>query len=158
MYKHVFLFLITVISRFFFLLFKFKRYICFKTECFYVLKNLKQPKEVRGNRYVFASDKIPGKYRYMVIFNKVIRGFIIFGGWGGGIGHPRASSFISYFCNCVQTISAKNLKHLFLHRKCTLHNYAVFRIRIRSDPYHLVGSGSGSVSGNVDMDPGSAKN
>ena len=26
------------------------------------------------------------------------------------------------------------------------------------DPYHLVGSGSGSVSGNVDMDPGSAKN
>ena len=32
------------------------------------------------------------------------------------------------------------------------------RIRIRSDPYHLVGSGSGSVSGNVDMDPGSAKN
>lgn len=32
----------------------------------------------------------------------------------------------------------------------------VFRIRIRSDPYHLVGSGS--VSGNVDMDPGSAKN
>ena len=25
-----------------------------------------------------------------------------------------------------------------------------------SDPYHLVGSGS--VSGNVDMDPGSAKN
>ena len=35
---------------------------------------------------------------------------------------------------------------------------AAFRIRIRSDPYHLVGSGSGSVSGNVDMDPGSAKN
>ena len=34
----------------------------------------------------------------------------------------------------------------------------VFRIRIRSDPYHLVGSGSGSVSGNVYMDPGSAKN
>ena len=33
---------------------------------------------------------------------------------------------------------------------------AVFRIRIRSDPYHLVRSGS--VSGNVDMDPGSAKN
>ena len=26
-----------------------------------------------------------------------------------------------------------------------------------SDPYHLVGSGSGSVSGSVDMDPGSAK-
>jgi len=37
-------------------------------------------------------------------------------------------------------------------------NKPVFRIRIRSDPYHLVGSGSGSVSGNVDMDPGSAKN
>ena len=35
----------------------------------------------------------------------------------------------------------------------------VFRIRmrIRLDPYHLVGSGSGSVSGSVDMDPGSAK-
>ena len=33
---------------------------------------------------------------------------------------------------------------------------AVFRIRIRirSDPYHLAGSGSGSVSGNVDLDPG----
>ena len=30
-----------------------------------------------------------------------------------------------------------------------------FWIRIRSDPYHLVGSGS--VSGNVDMDPGSQK-
>ena len=27
-------------------------------------------------------------------------------------------------------------------------------IRIRSDPYHLAGSGSGSVSGNVDLDPG----
>ena len=26
-----------------------------------------------------------------------------------------------------------------------------------SDPYHLVGSGSVSVSGSVDMDPGSAK-
>ena len=35
---------------------------------------------------------------------------------------------------------------------------AVFRIRVRSDPYHLVGSGSGSVSGSIDMDPGSAKN
>ena len=34
---------------------------------------------------------------------------------------------------------------------------SVFRIRIRSGPYHLVGSGSGSVSGSVDMDPGSAK-
>ena len=32
----------------------------------------------------------------------------------------------------------------------TLHSplNAVFRIRIRMDPYHLVGSGSGSVSGN----------
>ena len=28
----------------------------------------------------------------------------------------------------------------------------VFRIRIRSDPYHL--AGSGSISGNVDPDPG----
>jgi len=35
-------------------------------------------------------------------------------------------------------------------------DHSAFRIRIRSDPYHLVGSGS--VSGNVDMDPGSAKN
>ena len=31
---------------------------------------------------------------------------------------------------------------------------AVFRIRIRSDPYHL----AGSASGNVDLDPGSKKN
>ena len=35
---------------------------------------------------------------------------------------------------------------------------AVFRIRIRSDPYHLAGSGSGSASGNVDLDPGTKKN
>ena len=34
-------------------------------------------------------------------------------------------------------------------------SYPVSRIRIRSDPYHLVGSGS--VSGSVDMDRGSAK-
>ena len=34
-----------------------------------------------------------------------------------------------------------------------VHYPAVFRIRIRSDPYHLVGSGSVSV----DMDPDSAK-
>ena len=34
---------------------------------------------------------------------------------------------------------------------------AVFRIRIRSDPYHWPGSGSGSVSGNVDLDPGTKK-
>ena len=32
---------------------------------------------------------------------------------------------------------------------------AVFRIRIRLDPYHL--AGSGSTSGNVDMDPGIKK-
>ena len=32
---------------------------------------------------------------------------------------------------------------------------AVFRIRIRLDPYHL--AGSGSTSGNVDLDPGSKK-
>ena len=31
----------------------------------------------------------------------------------------------------------------------------VFRIRIRLDPYHL--AGSGSTSGNVDLDPGSKK-
>ena len=30
--------------------------------------------------------------------------------------------------------------------------------RIRSDPYHWAGSGSGSTSGNVDMDPGTKKN
>jgi len=30
------------------------------------------------------------------------------------------------------------------------------RIRIRSDPYHL--AGSGSASGNVDLDPGTKKN
>ena len=37
---------------------------------------------------------------------------------------------------------------------------AVFRIRIqiRSDPYHWPVSGSGSVSGNVDLDPGTKKN
>ena len=34
---------------------------------------------------------------------------------------------------------------------------AVFRIRIRSDPYHLPGSGSGSASGNFDLDPGTKK-
>ena len=33
---------------------------------------------------------------------------------------------------------------------------AVFRIRIRSDPYHW--AGSGSTSGNVDLDPGTKKN
>ena len=33
--------------------------------------------------------------------------------------------------------------------------FSVFRIRIRSDPYHL--AGSGSVSGNVDLDPGTKK-
>ena len=32
----------------------------------------------------------------------------------------------------------------------------VFRIRIRSDPYHW--PGSGSASGNVDLDPGTKKN
>ena len=33
---------------------------------------------------------------------------------------------------------------------------SVFRIRIRSDPYHL--AGSGSASGNVDLDSGTKKN
>ena len=35
-----------------------------------------------------------------------------------------------------------------------LYKITVLRIRIRSDPYHL----AGSVTGNVDVDPGSAKN
>ena len=33
-------------------------------------------------------------------------------------------------------------------------NLAVFRIWIRLDPNHLAGCGSGSTSGNVDLDPG----
>ena len=35
---------------------------------------------------------------------------------------------------------------------------SVFRIRIRTDPYHLDGSVSVSVSDDTDPDPGSAKN
>ena len=35
---------------------------------------------------------------------------------------------------------------------------AVFRIRIRSNLYHWPGSGSRSVSGNVELDPGTKKN
>ena len=31
------------------------------------------------------------------------------------------------------------------------------RIRIRSDPYHLAGFGSGSSSENIDLDPGTKK-
>ena len=35
---------------------------------------------------------------------------------------------------------------------------SVFRIRVRSDLYHLAGSVSGTTSGNVDPDPGNKKN
>ena len=51
------------------------------------------------------------------------------------------------FTFCLST----NLLELFLQ-----HLKTVFRIRIRSDPDHL--AGSGSASGNVDLDPGTKKN
>ena len=64
--------------------------------------------------------------------------------------HWMLALFIFYFKGAVRVIQDVNARFTVIPLK------AVFRIRIRSDPYHLVGSGS--VSGNVDMDPGSAKN
>ena len=43
------------------------------------------------------------------------------------------------------------------YAQCTCENTLVFLIRIRLDPYHWAGPGSGSTSGNFDLDPGSKK-
>ena len=60
-----------------------------------------------------------------------------------------STSWIAFVNSMFQTCGLEFIYTLYYF-------FSVFRIRIRSDPYHLVGSGS--VSGNVDMDPGSAKN
>ena len=54
--------------------------------------------------------------------------------------------------NLASVLNSGTHKHKFKD----LYYLAVFRIRIRSDPYHL--AGSGSASGNVDLDPGTKKN